>query len=58
MEGVFMRTYNELTLIKVKDISELLSVTERTAGEIYRDIKKEYSLKRVLYKHLKQYLKF
>lgn len=52
-----MKVYTELTLIKVKDIAVLLDVTDRTAGEIYRDVKSEYSIKRVLYKHLKEYLK-
>jgi hypothetical protein len=50
--------YTDYQKISIKDIVFLLvSVSEKTAQQYYKDIKKEYEIPIVLFTHFKQYFK-
>jgi hypothetical protein len=48
--------YSDLSIIKAKDLAELIGCSEKTAFKYLKDIKEEYHLKRVHYFHVKKYL--
>lgn len=48
---------NEFKKMTFKDIQNSLEVSECTAKKILKDIKNEYDIKIVTYRHLKMYLK-
>jgi hypothetical protein len=55
---IMLKSHNEqLTILKAKDLSNTLNVSLNTAFTIYKDIKKEYNVKRVTKYHLFKYLK-
>jgi hypothetical protein len=47
---------SETTIIRGKDLMQIVGCGENTAFRLLKDIKDEYHLKRVLYYHVKKYL--
>lgn len=49
--------YKPLQLLSVKDISNIIGMSERTSKHYAKDIKLEFGITKITYTHLQQYLK-
>ncbi len=43
--------------VSIKELAFKMAISERLAGTLYRDIKREYGIKIVTMSHVKHYLK-
>lgn len=46
-----------MQVLSVKDISNIIGLSERTCKQYAKDIKDQYDIKKITFSHLQQYLK-
>jgi hypothetical protein len=49
--------YKPLQVLTIKDISNIICMSERTALRYANDIKEQFGIEKITYTHLKQYFK-
>lgn len=49
--------YKPLQVLTVKDISNIIGLSECTCKQYAKDIKQQFDIKKITYTHLRQYLK-
>jgi hypothetical protein len=55
--SVDTQNFKPLQVLSVKDISNIIGLSERTCKQYAKDIKEHFSIKKITFTHLQQYLK-